>query len=151
MTKEEHRKALIALLKLAYSGEKAAAYAYSGHWRAVKDEEEKARIKAIEQEEWEHRACVGKMLEKLGEKPQLWRELLMGMIGKSAAFGCYITGWFLPMYFAGKLENDNVKEYDNAAHHANEIGLSELTPELLQMSKTEVEHELFFSGKAKRT
>lgn len=149
MDQEKHRKALIALLKLAYSGEKAAAYAYSGHWRSVKDEQEKERIQQIEQEEWEHRATVGDMLEKLGEKPQYWRELLMGFIGKSASIGCFVSGWFLPMYFAGKLENDNVREYDTAAFHAHEIGMDEFTPKLKEMSKTEVEHELFFSGKAR--
>ena len=73
----------------------------------------------------------------------------MGFIGRSAGLGCYVSGWFLPMYFAGKLENDNVREYDTAALHAEAIGMDEFTPDLKKMSRTEVEHELFFSGKAR--
>jgi demethoxyubiquinone hydroxylase (CLK1/Coq7/Cat5 family) len=42
---------LILILKLAYSGERAAAYAYRGHWHSVRNPDERARIEAIENEE----------------------------------------------------------------------------------------------------
>lgn len=32
---------LVKILQLAYSGERAAAYAYRGHWKSVTDLEEK--------------------------------------------------------------------------------------------------------------
>jgi demethoxyubiquinone hydroxylase (CLK1/Coq7/Cat5 family) len=54
-----HREMLIHILRMAYSGEKAAGYAYSGHWRSVKDPTERRQIRKIENEEWEHRAIVG--------------------------------------------------------------------------------------------
>lgn len=136
------------LLRLAYSGELAAAYAYAGHWRSVKDADLRARIQQIEKEEWEHRATVGEILAALDEKPQVWRELMMTVIGRSVSAACFVIGFFLPMYFAGKLEHANVKEYDGAAYHAEHLGLERFVPSLLQMSATEREHELFFSRAA---
>lgn len=144
----EDRRQLVRLLRLAYSGEKAAAYAYAGHWRSVRDPDERAKIQKIERDEWEHRATVGRILELLGERPQLWRELLMATIGRTVAAGCFITGRFIPMYLAGKLEHANVREYDGAAYHAERIGLTEFLPELHEMTKTEQEHEQFFSRAA---
>lgn len=144
----DYRLKLVALLQLAYSGEKAAAYAYAGHWRSVKSPSQREKIKKIEQEEWEHRAAVGKMLSDLGEKPKLWREIWMTIIGRCVSIGCFLSGWFIPMYLAGKLENDNVNEYDTAANFAEQLGLNELLPELRAMTMTEEEHEFFFSEMA---
>ena len=62
MSTENNREKLIEILQLAYSGELAAAYAYRGHWHSVSDEDERARIKTIEEEEWHHRRLVGEML-----------------------------------------------------------------------------------------
>jgi demethoxyubiquinone hydroxylase (CLK1/Coq7/Cat5 family) len=145
MTSDTHRQKLIHILQLAYSGEKAASLAYSGHWRSLRQGTERDTIKRIEQEEVEHRLTVGRMLKELNASPALWREILMHTIGTIACIGCFISGWFLPMYFAGKLENENVREYDVAAGHAHALGLFHLLPELKQMSLTEAEHELFFS------
>jgi rubrerythrin len=50
-----NHKPLIDLLQRAYSGEKAAAFAYQGHAGAVKDLTQKAEIKQIEDDEWGHR------------------------------------------------------------------------------------------------
>jgi rubrerythrin len=139
-----HRKELIHILQMAYSGELAAAYAYAGHWRSVRNAEQKADIQKIENDEWNHRALVGKMLDELNGKPQLWRELMMACIGVTAFLGCFIGGWFFPMYFAGRLENDNTKEYFTAANHAAELGLTTMEQSLLELSKVELEHEAFF-------
>lgn len=148
MDSQEHRRQLLRLLRLAYSGELAAALAYSGHWRSLRDPAERATIQKIEKEELEHRATVGEMLKALDEKPQLWRECMMWTVGRTVAAACFVIGYFLPMYFAGKLEHANVMEYEGAAEHAKHLGLDRFIPELHHMSATEREHEVFFSSKA---
>ena len=65
-----HRQHLIKILQLAYSGEKAAAFAYRGHWKASKDSAERHRIADIEEEEWVHRQKVGEILQALDAKPR---------------------------------------------------------------------------------
>jgi rubrerythrin len=49
---------LVKLLRLAYSAERAAAYAYIGHAGSVDDAAAKAALTQIEADEWEHRAAV---------------------------------------------------------------------------------------------
>lgn len=148
MDTQEHRRQLVKLLRMAYSGELAAALAYAGHWRSLKEPDERVTVQKIEREELEHRATVGEMLEALNEKPQLWRECMMWTIGQSVSLACFVIGYFLPMYFAGKLEHANVMEYEGAAEHAKHLGLERFIPQLHEMSATEREHEVFFSSKA---
>jgi demethoxyubiquinone hydroxylase (CLK1/Coq7/Cat5 family) len=144
MEGQDHRVALIHVLRMAYSGEKAAGLAYNGHWKSLKSPDERSSIQQIEQEEWEHREIVGGMLEKLEAKPQLWREIWMAIIGHSVAISCFLIGWFMPMYFAGRLEHGNVKEYDVAAAHADALGLNDWGLELRRLSVVELRHEQFF-------
>jgi rubrerythrin len=144
-----HKKALIHVLQMAYSGERAAGYAYNAHWRTLKHIEQRQQIQKIENEEWSHREIVGKMLAHLGGKPQIWREYMMAIIGRTVGFACYVIGWFLPMYFAGRLESANVKEYEVASYHAERLDLSQFAEELLRLSAVEKEHELFFSEMVK--
>jgi len=139
-----HKSQLIHTLHMAYSGEKAAGYAYNAHWRSIKNAEQRAHIQKIEKEEWDHRAIVGEMLKFLEAKPQPWRELMMAVIGRTVGFSCYLIGWFLPMYFAGRLESVNWREYEVAAFHANKLGLFDFEQELMRLSKVELEHEQFF-------
>ena len=73
MSTENNREKLIEILQLAYSGELAAAYAYRGHWHSVSDEDERARIKTIEEEEWHHRRLVGEMLAGFHAGPRWQR------------------------------------------------------------------------------
>jgi hypothetical protein len=101
---DETRHRLVRLLQLAYSGKKAAALAYQGHCRSVRDPEVKAMIAKIEQDEWVHRERVGRLLGELGARPLRSREIRSSLIGHALSFLCRFTGWFLPMYFAGKLE-----------------------------------------------
>ena len=143
----EHRKALINILQMAFSGEKAAALAYAGHWRAARDPQEKIDIWKIEQEEWEHRAIVGEMLKELQSAPLSWREALMSTIGSIIFLGCFVGGWFFPMYFAGLLENSNVDEYKEAAKHASALGMNSDANELMRLSAIELRHEEFFKAK----
>lgn len=136
---------LVQLLQAAYSGEQAAAFAYRGHAVAVDSTAERMKIRQIEDEEWGHRAKVGRMLKTLGAKPSRWREFVTWTIGKTLGFLCAFTGWFLPMFFAGRLETKNVQEYDVAADYAEKLGLADFVVELREMSAVEAEHEVFFS------
>jgi rubrerythrin len=135
---------LVALLQLAYSGERAAAYAYRGHWHSVSDPAEKDRIKQIEAEEWDHRRLVGEMLQSFGAGPNKWRELRATLIGRVLGIGCHMIGWFAPMYGAGKLESRNIVEYETAAKFARDCGRDDLIECLLEMAEVEWEHEHYF-------
>ncbi len=144
MDTDYHRQQLIRILQNAYSGEWAAAYAYRGHWKSLKNPVERERIRQIENEEWVHREHVGLMLESLKAAPVKTRELKMWIIGRSVGIGCHLIGWFLPMYFAGRLESGNADEYRSAALHASHLGLKEFEAELLVMAQVEREHEMYF-------
>ena len=138
------RQNLICLLQNAHAGELAAAYAYRGHWKSLKDSPEKIHIQKIEREEWEHRANVLRWLEFLGTQPNPRREKIFWTIGKTIGLACYVSGWFFPMYFAGRLESQNVQEYVDAAKFAKELGMQDCFDEMMKMSRVEGEHEEFF-------
>jgi hypothetical protein len=144
MDRQGHRQQLIHILQGAYSGELAAGFAYRGHWKSVKNPAERAAIQKIEQEEWVHRTRVGEMLSSLGGAPRKLREAKLWLIGRMIGLACHLIGWFLPMYFAGRLESGNVIEYEVAASHAGALGLTEFEADLRVMAKVEKEHELFF-------
>lgn len=141
---ETVRKNLIRILQNAHAGELAAAYAYRGHWKSVRDSQQKEQIKEIEDEEWHHRKCVFEWLKKLDAEPRKLREAVFWMIGRVLGLTCYVSGWFFPMYFAGRLESQNVQEYVDAAEFAKELGLIECEKDMLEMSATEQKHEDFF-------
>jgi hypothetical protein len=144
---ESSRAQLAEILQLAYSGELAAAYAYGGHWRSVRDPGERERIRAIEAEELHHRELVGGMLRELGIVPKSWRERRAGWIGRSLALGCHLSGYLAPMYGAGKLESRNVREYEVAARCAWGCGRREWVDCLLTMAEVEWDHESYFRGR----
>ena len=139
------RQNLIRILQNAHAGELAAAFAYRGHWKSLKNSPEKTHIKKIEAEEWEHRENVARWLEELGSKPNERREKIFWTIGKFIGLACYVSGWFFPMYFAGRLESQNVQEYVDAAKFAKELEMDECFDEMMKMSRVEGEHEIFFS------
>ena len=144
MNQERDRQRLLHILQGAYSGELAAGFAYRGHWKSLKDPNERAAIHKIEREEWVHRKRVGEMLASLGSRPNKLREAKLWMIGRTIGAACHVIGWFLPMYFAGRLESGNVIEYEEAAAHAAAIRLPEFEADLLVMAGVEKEHETFF-------
>jgi demethoxyubiquinone hydroxylase (CLK1/Coq7/Cat5 family) len=139
------RKRLIGILQNAHAGEIAAAFAYRGHWKSLRHSNDREHIKQIEAEEWMHRERVGFWLRELKSQPKAGREMFFHCLGRILGTACYFSGWFMPMYFAGKLENQNVDEYSEAAKFAAEIGMSECTAEMIEMSETELRHEEFFS------
>ena len=139
------RQNLIRILQAAYSGEMAAAFAYRGHWKSLsKNSAERERIREIEDEEWMHRREVGKWLEVLEAKPKQSREAVFWTIGRCLGNACFVSGWFFPMYFAGRLESGNVKEYEDAAGFAKELAMPECYDDLMEMARVEQEHEDFF-------
>ena len=138
------RQKLIRILQHAYSGEVAAAYAYRGHWKSLRESPEKQRIKEIEAEEWDHRRRVGEWLQKLDARPRAFREKVFWTIGRTLGLTCYISGWFMPMYFAGRLESKNSVEYEDAALFAKELEMHDCLDDLLDMARVELEHEIFF-------
>lgn len=135
---------LVAILRLACSGELAAALAYRGHWHAVRDPADRERIRRIEAEEWHHRELVGAMLAGLGAAPAPTRERRARLIGRGLGLLCHVAGWLLPMYGAGRLERGNIVEYETAARLAVEAGRPELADCLLGMAEVEWEHEQYF-------
>lgn len=144
---EDNREKLIAILQLAYSGERAAAYAYRGHWQSVTDSEECDAIRRIEEDEWRHRTLVGEILTELGSGPKPRREVRATIIGRTLGFLCHVTGWLLPMYGAGKLESRNVREYETAARYARDAGCLEFIDCLLEMAEVEWDHEHYFRSR----
>src|SRR3989442_6958153 len=147
MQADESYRNLTTILQLAFSGERAAAYAYRGHWKSVLDKEERARIKQIEDEEWHHRKLVGDMLRSLDAHPGSLRELRALIIGRGLGLLCHVMGWFAPMYGAGRLEMRNIVEYETAARYARDCGREDLVDCLLTMAEVEWEHENYFRSR----
>jgi rubrerythrin len=145
MYEHSHRQKLTRILQNAYSGELAAALAYRGHWKSLDNPDEIEKIQQIETEEWIHREKVDCMLAILGAAPVKSKEMRMWLTGRVIGAACHIVGWFLPMYFAGRLEAANVDEYRTAARHAKEAGFVEFESELRVMALVEKQHEEFFS------
>lgn len=141
--KLQHPK-LAKLLQLAYSAEKAAAFAYIGHAGSVKNPNEKAAIKQIELDEWEHRDAVLVIMRKYGICPSSYYELQYHVIGRIISCSCYVIGWFMPYYFAGRLESGNVCEYFIMMRYFNELGITEHDEVLYEMGMKEKEHEIYF-------
>ena len=135
---------LVKSLKMAYSAEKAAAYAYQGHANCVKKETEKTAIKQIEIDEWNHRAEVLLVMKQYDIPISKFYELRFEVIGRIISLSCYVIGWFMPFYFAGRLESGNVCEYFHIKHYFNELGITEHDELFYEMGIKEKEHEVYF-------
>ena len=135
---------MVKILRAAVSGEMGAALAYRGHARSVRDPFERRRLRQIEREEWDHRRRAAAMLSRLGGRPSLLSEVRAWLVGRTLGALCHVTGWFLPMYGAGRVERRNIVEYETAADCARRAGRAEWVLELLEMADVEREHERFF-------
>lgn len=142
---------LVKLLKKAYSAEKAAAYAYQGHAGSVRNPLEKIAIRQIEEDEWNHRHEVLQIMKHYGIEPSKWYEKKYAVIGKIISGSCYVIGWFMPFFFAGKLESGNVCEYFKAKQYFNSLGIREFDRVLYEMGIKEKEHEVYFLNKIKNS
>ena len=136
--------ALINSLRLAYSAEKAAAYAYIGHARSLKKPDEKVAVQQIEYDEWEHRENVLGIMKEYVIPVSKYYELKYAIIGRLISFSCYFIGRFMPYFFAGKLESGNVCEYFRIMKDFHSIGITEHDKVLHEMGIKEKEHEVFF-------
>ena len=141
--KIQHPK-LVKLLQLAYSAEKAAAFAYIGHAGSVKNPDEKVAIKQIEMDEWRHRETVPSIMRQYDVLPSRYNEFKYHIIGRIISASCYVIGWFMPYYFAGRLESGNVCEYFIMMRYFNEIGITAHDDVLYEMGMKEKEHEVYF-------
>ncbi|MDB5227652.1 MAG: hypothetical protein JWN78_1845 [Bacteroidota bacterium] len=144
------QKELINLLQLAHSAEKAAAYAYQGHAGSVNDAGIKKTIKVIEEDEWEHRAEVLKIMNGYNIPVSKWYEFKYAFIGRLISSSCYVIGWFMPMYFAGRLESGNVNEYFIMKDLFNALNIYDHDAILTEMGLKEKEHEVFFLGQIRQ-
>jgi rubrerythrin len=140
---------LVDLLQMAYSAEKAAAFAYQGHAGSVKSKDEKAAIHQIEIDEWNHRREVLSIMSRYEIPVSRYYEFRFHIIGKAISTACYVIGWFMPFYFAGRLESGNVCEYFRMMHFFHELGIREHDQVLYEMGIKEKEHEVYFYEKIK--
>lgn len=135
---------LVKLLQMAYSAEKAAAFAYIGHAGSVSNPDEKRAITQIENDEWHHREVVFAIMQRYGIQPSRYNEIKYHIIGKMLSMGCYVIGWFMPYFFAGRLESGNVCEYFVMMRYFNELGITAHDKDLYEMGIKEKEHEVYF-------
>src|ERR1700756_244512 len=140
---------LVDLLKKAYSAEKAAAFAYQGHAAAVKNTEEKKAIRQIEIDEWNHRKEVLHIMKQYNIPVSKYYEFRFFVVGKIISFSCHVIGWFMPFYFAGRLESGNVCEYFRMKQFFNSLGIKEHDVILYEMGIKEKEHEVYFLNQIK--
>ncbi len=136
--------ALIKSLRTAYSAERAASFAYIGHAGSLKDPEEKAAIKQIEEDEWQHRAHVLAIMRQYNIPVSRFYEWKFYLIGKVISLSCYVIGWFMPYFFAGRLESGNVCEYFVMIRYFHSLGITEHDDTLFEMGIREKEHEAYF-------
>ncbi|MDB4473496.1 hypothetical protein N9023_00690 [Opitutaceae bacterium] len=131
-------------LRMAYSAEKAAAFAYVGHAGSVGVGSDRERIQEIEQDEWNHRREVKVIMDRFGIPVSSWYELKYHVIGRVIGASCYLIGRFMPYFFAGKLESGNVCEYFVMIRHFHGLGITEFDDVLYEMGIKEKEHEVYF-------
>ena len=135
------------LLRLAYGAERAAAFAYQGQAAACGAAGERAPITRIAREEWDHRASLGRMLDRLGLAPSRWLEWKYAALGRMIGLSCHALGRFMPMYFAGRLESGNVNEYLLLLELVRGTALADERGCILEMARVEKEHELHSLGR----
>jgi len=136
------------LLSAAYSGELGAARAYAGHRWALRGRPEWHDVTRILKDELHHRHVLLRMLAELGSAPDPSREAKLNRVGTAISLFSRIGGWFLPMYGAGMLEAQNIREYEHAARLAHLAGQQRFVSPLLELAEVEWDHEVFFRTQA---
>src|SRR5688572_23118552 len=140
---------LVRLLQRAYSAERAASLAYIGHAASLRDPAAKAAVKQIEDDEWTHRRHVLAIMQQYGVPVSRPFEVRYYLIGKLIGASCHVIGWFMPYFFAGKLESGNVCEYFVMMQYFHSLGIKEHDVILYEMGMKEKEHELYFLDQIK--
>ena len=142
---------LVELLQRAYSAERAASFAYIGHAGSLRDPVAKAAVKQIEIDEWDHRRHVLAIMQRYDIPVSRAYEIRYYLIGKLIAGSCYVIGWFMPYFFAGKLESGNVCEYFVMTHYFHSLGIKDHDAILYEMGMKEKEHEVYFLDQIKHS
>ena len=122
----------------------AAAFAYIGHANSLKDAETKAAVNQIENDEWHHRANVLGIMLKYDIPVSQYYEVRFWIIGKIISMSCHVIGWFMPYFFAGRLESGNVCEYFVMLRYFESFGIHDHDEMLYEMGIKEKEHEVYF-------
>jgi len=135
---------LVDLLQKAYSAERAAALAYIGHAASLRDPAAKAAVKQIEDDEWHHRENVLALMRRYDVPVSRAYEVRFYLIGQVIAASCHVIGWFMPYFFAGKLESGNVCEYFVMLRYFRSLGITKHDAMLYDMGMKEKEHEVYF-------
>jgi len=137
-----HAKAeLIRGLQLAHSGEWGAIRAYLGHRKALQHGPDREMIRTILVDEIRHRRWIGETLARFGSAPDPRAQRKLNRVGCLIAAFCRIGGYYAPMYGAGRLERDNIEEYEILARLAWHAGEHDLIDELLHLGEVEWDHE----------
>lgn len=139
--------ALERSLQLAYSAEKAASLAYIGHAASLKDPDEKAAVRRIEQDEWDHRRNVLTIMQQYEIPVSKYYEVKYHLVGRIIGLACRVIGRFMPYFFAGKLESGNVCEYFVMIKYFHSLDITEHDEQLYAMGIREKEHEVYFLDK----
>ena len=92
---------LVKFLRLAYSAERVASFAYVGHAGSLRDADEIARVQKIEEDEWGHRRHVLEIMGQYDIPVSRWNELKYHVIGKVIGHNCYLIGRFVPYFCWG--------------------------------------------------
>ena len=143
--------ALVELLQRAYSAEKAAAFAYIGYAKSLKDPAAKVAVKQIEDDEWDHRRNVLAIMQQYDIPISRFYEVKFHVIGRFISASCHVIGWFMPYFFAGKLESGNVCEYFVMMKYFHALGIREHDQILYEMGIKEKEHEVHFLAQIKHS
>lgn len=139
-------RALVAGVAAEHANERGAALAYRGHAASLGRAPEAAAIRAIEAEEWHHRAVLGALLADLGGRPSWWREPLMAALGALIGLSCFVSGWLIPVWGAGLIERSNIAAYRRLVALADEAERPDLAATLAWLGQVEVDHAVYFLG-----
>lgn len=142
-------KTLINLLQRTYSAEKAASFAYQWYRGTLKNAYEKKAIYKIEMENWHQSATVFSIMLQYNVPVSKYYEIKYAIIGTIISVACYFIGWFMPYFFAGKLESGNICEYFRMMQYFDELGITKQHQELYDMGIKEKEHKIYFLNKIK--
>ena len=91
-----------------------------------------------------HRKEVFAIMQQYDIPISKYYEFRFHVIGKIISGSCYVIGWFMPFYFAGRLESGNVCEYFRMIHYFHELGIKEHDKMLYDMGMKEKDHEDYF-------
>jgi demethoxyubiquinone hydroxylase (CLK1/Coq7/Cat5 family) len=137
---------LIWKLKKAHAIEIGAFQAYKGHAKYTQDEAIKSKILEIQHDEFRHRMEVGSMLYDLGEKSDIFLDLILWCIGQSISFACRFMGARAAAWGAKIMEIMGSSIYLDLAKESEGCVSIEYKRKFEEMARNEQEHEEFFDS-----